>query len=93
MNTSGSELRTYLFVYIALLALLALTIGAALVPLGGWNTAVNMTIAVAQALLVLIFFMRLRDSSGLQRVVAAVGFVWLSMLFGLTLTDYLTRMN
>lgn len=93
MTNSSSDLRTYLLVYLALLALLGLTIGAALVPLGGWNTAVNMTIAVAQALLVLTFFMRLRQANGLQRVVAAVGFIWLSILFGLTLTDYLTRLG
>lgn len=92
MTRIDPEIRTYLLVYVSLMTLLAMTVGAALVPMGGWNAIVNLTIAAAKALLVLIFFMHLREGSGLQRVAAAVGFVWLSMLFGLTLTDYLTRL-
>jgi cytochrome c oxidase subunit 4 len=48
-------------------------------------------IASVKALLVVLFFMHVRWSTRLTWVVAASGFVWLIILFGLTMTDYLTR--
>ena len=84
--------RTYLFVYLALLLLLGTTVGAAFLDLGVWNTVIAVTIAFAKAMLVLLFFMGIRYSDNLSRLYAAAGFIWLLILFGLTLTDYLTRL-
>jgi cytochrome c oxidase subunit 4 len=50
-----------------------------------------LAIACTKALLVILFFMHVRWSSRLTWVVAASGFVWLLILFGITMTDYLTR--
>ena len=83
--------RTYLLVYLALLVLLAMTVGASFLDLGILHTPVAITIAFIKAMLVLLFFMGLRHSDNLTRLYAAAGFIWLLILFSLTLTDYLTR--
>ena len=75
----------------ALLALLALTTGLAFLPLGRWNLPIALGIGATKALIVVIFFMELRRSSGLVRVFAAAGFLWLLILLGLTGADYATR--
>ena len=87
---SGGVRRIWLC-WAALLLLLAATTGAAFLPLGRLNAAVALTIAAAKALLVLIFFMELKRSSGLVRAFAFAGFFWLLILLTLTSADYLTR--
>jgi cytochrome c oxidase subunit IV len=42
-------------------------------------------------LLIMLFFMHVRSSGRLTWIVAGAGLFWLSILFGLTLTDLLTR--
>jgi cytochrome c oxidase subunit 4 len=85
------SLRMNLWVLVALLALLALTVGSAHLELGPFNVVVSLAIAVAKALLVMTFFMRLNTDSPLLRIVAACGFVWLSVLIALAIADLLTR--
>ena len=46
---------------------------------------------LTKAALVILFFMHVRWSTRLTWVVAASGFFWLLILFGLTMQDYLTR--
>jgi cytochrome c oxidase subunit 4 len=91
MSSHITPRRTYIFVYLALLILLGGTIGLAYVDLGIWNTVAAITIAVVKALLVVLFFMHVKYSSNLTRVYVLAGFLWLALLIGLTLTDYLTR--
>jgi cytochrome c oxidase subunit 4 len=74
-----------------LVLLLAATTGIAFLPLGRLNAFVALGIAAAKALLVLLFFMELKRSSGLVRAFAAAGFLWLLLLLTLTSADYLTR--
>src|SRR5882757_5557803 len=81
----------YCSVFAALIVGTALTVGAAEVDLGALNNVVMLAIACTKALLVILFFMHVRWSSRLTWVVAASGFVWLLILFGITMTDYLTR--
>ncbi|HET7596988.1 MAG TPA: cytochrome C oxidase subunit IV family protein [Burkholderiales bacterium] len=82
---------SYVTTWIALMALLALTTASAFIPLGAWNSVINLVIAAVKALLVALFFMQLRRASGLTRLVAAVGLFMLALLFGLSGGDYLTR--
>lgn len=77
--------------WLALLLLLAITTGAAFLPLGRLNILVALAIAAAKAVLVLIQFMELGRSSGLVRAFAVAGFFWLTILLALTSADYLTR--
>ena len=73
------------------MVLLAATWGVAEISLGNWNIIAAMTIALVKMLLVILFFMHVRWATRLTWVVAASGFVWLLILFGITMTDYLTR--
>jgi cytochrome c oxidase subunit 4 len=79
--------------WIGLMLLLALTFGSSYVPLGAWNTAINMAVSCAKALLIALFFMELRGAGALLRLAAIVGVIWLALLFGLSGTDYATRAN
>ncbi len=81
----------YIAAGVVLLLLTALTIGLAFVPLGVWQTPVALGIAAVKALLIVLFFMHLRDSVPLLRLVVLMGLLWLSILIGLTMDDYLTR--
>jgi len=87
-----APVRAYVGVWIALLALLALTAGSAFVNLGAWNSVANLVIAAAKALLVAAFFMHLRrHASALVRVFAAAALFTLALLFALSGADYATR--
>jgi cytochrome c oxidase subunit IV len=81
----------YYLIFLALLVGTGLTVVVAFYDLGFMNNVVMLTIASAKALLVILFFMHVRWSSRLTWVVAASGFVWLLILFGITMTDYLSR--
>lgn len=85
--TLGSNLWTL----VALLGLLGLSAGSALLRLGPFNEVANLGIAAIKALLVLAVFMRLKTDNALLRIVAGLGFAWLALLIALALADVLTR--
>lgn len=78
-------------VWLAVIALLGLSFGSAYIPMGRANSIVCVAISFIQALLVWTFFMRLRWSGVLIRLIAIIGLLWILLLIGLSLTDYLTR--
>ena len=77
--------------WLALLALLALTIGSAFLSLGWANTPVNLAISVTQAALVMLFSMHLRSAHPLMRIIAVIGFFGIAILITLSLSDVLSR--
>ena len=82
----------YLKIFAALMVLLILTLGAALIPLpGSLNLIVAMSIAVAKAALIILFFMHFKDSDTLTWLVGGGTLVWFGIMIGLTMTDYLSR--
>jgi cytochrome c oxidase subunit IV len=81
----------YYAVFAALIVGTALTVGVAFIDLGALNNVLMLGIAMTKALLVVLFFMHVRWGTRLTWVVAASGFFWLLILFGLTMTDYLSR--
>ena len=81
----------YYAVFAALIVGTALTVAAAFVDMGAMNNVVMLAIAIAKATLVVLFFMHVRWGTRLTWVIAASGFFWLLILFGLTMQDYLTR--
>ncbi|HEY4742730.1 MAG: cytochrome C oxidase subunit IV family protein [Candidatus Acidiferrales bacterium] len=83
--------RVYVMVFLALLFLTGLTTGVAFVDLGAMNTVAALAIAVVKMLLVALFFMELRYSPGLTRVVVVTAFFFLALLISLTLADNFTR--
>jgi cytochrome c oxidase subunit 4 len=83
--------KTYVLVFAVLMALTALTVGASLIDLGPFSTAIALAIAAAKATLIILFFMHARFSSGLTRLVIAAGLLWLGILIVGTMDDMLTR--
>jgi cytochrome c oxidase subunit 4 len=83
--------RVYVAVFIALLACTLLTTMVAEVDLGFFNVVVALVIAVIKMLLVALFFMHLRHSTVLMKVVVGGGLLWLLIMLGLSATDYGTR--
>lgn len=78
-------------VWAALLLLLIATWAAAEVNLGIFNNVVALTIAFLKMFLVLLFFMHMKYEKKLTWVFAAAGFVWLMIMIGLSMNDYITR--
>jgi cytochrome c oxidase subunit 4 len=85
--SAGSIWRPRLRVWAALMVLLGLTLGSAYLPLGAFNSVVNLGIAVLKAILVAVFFMELRAAGQLVRLTALVGLVFILIMFSLTFTD------
>jgi cytochrome c oxidase subunit 4 len=88
---TAHEPKVYGKVFAALLLLLALTWGIGYVDLGPFNLIVALTIAIAKALLVVMFFMHIKGSNRLLHLAACAGFLWLFILLALTFADYTTR--
>ncbi len=83
--------KTYVLVFLALMVGTALTTAAAFVDLGPFNGIVALTIAMTKAVLVLLFFMHIKYSSRMTRVTVISAFVFLLILLGLSMTDYVSR--
>lgn len=83
--------KTFFLVWAALMVLTGTTVYVAMLELGPFNAVVALTIATIKASLVLLFFMELRYSPALTKVVIVVVIFFLFLLAGLTLSDYLTR--
>ena len=88
---SLAPIRTYFVSWCILLALLLLTLGSAFISLGWFNTAINLTISVTQAAIVLLFSMHLRSAHPTLRIAATIGFFGIAILITLSLSDVLTR--
>jgi len=86
-----SSRKMYFAVFAALLVLTFATVLVARVDLGVMNDVVALGIAVTKAVLVLLFFMHVRYSTRLTALTAVGGFLWLAILIGITLCDYMSR--
>jgi cytochrome c oxidase subunit 4 len=85
-------IRIYVAVWIALMGLTALTAAVSFVDLGQWSGPVAIAIASCKAALVALFFMHLRyERSKIVWAWAIAGLFWLSILFFLSMADYITR--
>ena len=83
--------RVYLTIWALLLVFTAITVVVAGVDLGVMNVVVMLGIAVAKAMLVILYFMDVRDASRLTRVVVVSGFAWFALLVLFTMADVVTR--
>jgi cytochrome c oxidase subunit IV len=82
---------TYGLVFVALIALTALTVWLGGVDLGPWHTAVGLAVAATKATLIILIFMHVLYSPRMTWVVAGGTLLFLAILLLLTITDYLTR--
>jgi cytochrome c oxidase subunit 4 len=84
--------RIYLTIFGALLFGTGLTVAAAFVDFPWqFNTIVALTIAVAKATLVVLYFMHVRYSPRLVWLIVAAALFWMGIMFSLTFSDYFTR--
>ena len=78
-------------VWLALLVLLGVTLGAAFLPLGAWGVAIAYGIATIKAGLVVWIFMEMRSEDRIARLAMAAGFIWLSIMLVMLAADYAVR--
>lgn len=91
MSEKIVSLKVYFLIFGTLMVLTATTTWVAFYDLGRINTVVALVIAVTKALLVALFFMHVKYSSRLTRIAVVSGLLWLVIMIGLTMSDYLTR--
>lgn len=85
------SVRTYFFVWLALIVATVLTTAVAFIDLGAFSVVVALAIAVCKMLLVALFFMHVRHSTRLTRVVLLGGLLWFGILMGMTFIDFGSR--
>jgi len=83
--------RTFIAVWLVLLALTAVTVTVARMDLGAFSTLTAVVIASVKASLVLWFFMHLKYEQRLFKVLLLVPVVTLAVIIGLTFVDVLYR--
>jgi len=91
MSEHIASLKIYFFVFFSLLILTLLTWQIAYIDLGRWNTVVALLIAICKAGLVATFFMHLRWSASMVRLVVFAAVFWLAIMVTLTVGDFFTR--
>jgi len=83
---------TNLTVFLSLVALTVITVGAAQIDFGGvWNIVIALAIACVKASIVLLWFMHLKYDSGVNRVIFGSAVFFVALFFGLTATDVFFR--
>ena len=83
--------KTYAVILGTLLILTVITALVARVDLGPFSTIIALGIACTKMMLVALFFMHVRHSTKLTKLVIVGGLLWLAILLGMTMTDFATR--
>ena len=91
MSEHVVPVRTYLTIFVVLLAMTATTTAISSVDLGPWNTVAALGIAVFKATLVVLFFMHAKYSPRLTHMVILAGLFWLALLLLITFSDFASR--
>jgi cytochrome c oxidase subunit 4 len=86
-----ASVKSYVSIFLTLMALTAITVAVAYVNLGQFNKVVALGIASLKATLVILYFMHVKYSSHLTKLVVVSGFFFLIVLLGLTMSDYASR--
>ena len=92
MSTNSVSVRTILIVAAVLIVTTVISVSVSFIPLESkWHVTIAMSIGAFKACLVMLFFMQVIASSRLTWVVIVASLVWLTILFTLTLVDFLSR--
>jgi cytochrome c oxidase subunit 4 len=86
-----ASVKSYVSIFLTLMVLTVVTVLVAYVNLGQMNKVVALSIASFKATLVILYFMHVKYSSHLTKLVVVSGFFFLFILLGLTMADYATR--
>ena len=84
-------IKVYVGVFLALIALTFTTVAVSKLELGEYNFVAAITIAVVKALLVVLFFMHVKQASAMTKLFVVAGLFWMAILFVFTLSDYFSR--
>lgn len=82
---------SYITIFLLLMVLTGITVAAAFINLGSFNATVALGVATLKATLVVLFFMHVKYSSRLTKLVVISGFFFLAILLLLTMVDYASR--
>ncbi len=85
------KVGTYVLVLFALIGLTLLNTGLAFLPVGFFHGVFAVLIAIAEAMMVILFFMHIWWSSKLMKLTVAAGFFTFLVLIVMTLSDYTSR--
>jgi len=91
MTHQAESTGKYLAVFLVLMVLLALTVGASFIHLGRLNWLAALSISMVKMSIIAWYFMHLRTTSRLTWMAAVAGGVMLIILTALILTDSWTR--
>ena len=91
MSAHVLPVRTYFLVFLALMVLTAITVGAAFLDLGALNTVIMIGIAGTKATLVVLHFMHVRYGSRFIPIVILASLFTLLILITLLFSDYGNR--
>ncbi len=99
MNTTNPEHAehhilgpgTYTTIYVSLLVLTGVTVGAAFIPMGVLNPIVALAIASVKAVVVMLWFMHVKYQSRLIKMTVGAGFFTFFVLIMMTMSDYISR--
>jgi cytochrome c oxidase subunit IV len=86
-----ASVKSYVVIFLTLMVLTTITVVVAYVNLGEFNKVVALGIASVKATLVILYFMHVKYSSRLTKLVVVAGFFFLILLLGLTMADYGSR--
>lgn len=84
-------LKVYFTIFAILMIGTALTVQAAFLDLGAFNTPIALAIAITKATVVVLYFMHVKYSDKMTKVVVLGSIFWLLLLLCITMIDYLTR--
>ncbi|MGQ0505591.1 MAG: cytochrome C oxidase subunit IV family protein [Myxococcaceae bacterium] len=91
-DQAHGSLGLYVVIWLVLLGLTGLTYVLAKAPLHSWHVPVALGIASTKSLLVLAFFMHLKDHSAVNRAFFILSFVFVLTLLGGVIGDVVTRL-
>jgi|SRR5271169_5002918 cytochrome c oxidase subunit IV len=88
-----SSLGSSVAIWLTLLVFTGLTVGAAFVDMGPFNTIIALTIATFKGILVVLFFMHVKYThEKLTGLVIVSAIFFLFILLALSMADYATRL-
>ena len=86
-----APVKSYVAVFGTLMVLTTITVAAAFTHMGALNFPVALAVAITKATVVILFFMHVKYSSRLTKMIVGIAFFFLAILLLLTLTDYGSR--
>lgn len=85
------DVKTYVTIYLALMVLLAATVGVHFMDLGAVALPIAMAIAMIKAVMIVLFFMHVYYSAPLTWIVASGSLLWLGLFLAFLVADYAGR--